>query len=119
MLEHFFAGAPTLARLRTGLTGPFGDGFADVLGNAGYARGTARGYLRAAAHLGMWMQGEGLGIGCRRSPIGPLSREELRRRQRPVQREAAIIARCRGWGQASVKPEARHQSRPADSAATA
>jgi len=64
MLEHFFAGAPTLARLRTGLTGPFGDGFADVLGNAGYARGTARGYLRAAAHLGMWMQGEGLGIGA-------------------------------------------------------
>jgi site-specific recombinase XerD len=62
MLEHFFAGAPTLARLRTGPTGPFADGFADALRNAGYARGTARGYVRAAAHLSTWMQGEGLAI---------------------------------------------------------
>lgn len=64
MVEHFFAGAPTLARLRAGRMGPFVDGFAAALKTAGYAWDTARGYLRASAHFGMWAEAEGLGIGA-------------------------------------------------------
>jgi len=62
MLEKYFEAAPTLARLRLGPTGPFLDGFAAVLDGAGYARWTARGYLRAAAHLGTWMGAVGLDV---------------------------------------------------------
>ena len=56
MLENYFEAAATLTRLRSGPPGPFIDGFAASLHEAGYRRWTARGYLRAAAHLGVWMQ---------------------------------------------------------------
>jgi site-specific recombinase XerD len=59
MLEIFFKAAHTLERLRTALTAPYIDGFAETLRAAGYARFTARWYLRSAAHLGLWMQVEG------------------------------------------------------------
>lgn len=55
MMETYFEAAHTLTRLRSGPTGPFVDGFADSLSESGYARATAREYLRAAAHLGAWM----------------------------------------------------------------
>lgn len=55
MLETYFEAAHTLTRLRSGPTGPFVDGFADSLSKSGYARATAREYLRAAVHLGAWM----------------------------------------------------------------
>lgn len=63
MLDKYFEDASTLARLRSGPTGPFVDGFAGALQASGYARWTARGYLRAATHLGTWMQAAGLDIG--------------------------------------------------------
>ena len=59
MLESYFEAAATLARLRSGPTGPFMDGYAIALKAAGYSHWTARGYLRAAAHLGIWMQQRG------------------------------------------------------------
>ena len=62
MLEKYFEAAATLARLRSGPTGPFINGFANSLSEAGYSRWTSRGYLRAAAHLGAWMAREGIGV---------------------------------------------------------
>ena len=62
MLETFFEATPTLIRLRSGPTGAFADGFAESLRKSGYARETARGYLRAASHLGTWMQAEGVTV---------------------------------------------------------
>jgi len=52
MLENFFCAPKTLRRLRTGLSGPYIDGFAAELSLAGYSGSTAIRYLRAAAHFG-------------------------------------------------------------------
>ena len=60
MVERYFEAPYALARLRPGPTGPFLGGFASRLREAGYARRTARGHLRAAAHLGVWMQAGGV-----------------------------------------------------------
>src|SRR6266545_7837892 len=38
MLEEYFCAPKTLARLRTGLSGPYIDGFADALEQDGYSR---------------------------------------------------------------------------------
>lgn len=59
MLEKYFSAPKTLARLRAGLSGPSSDGFADALEQAGYSQGSAVRYLRAAAHLGHFLQGNG------------------------------------------------------------
>lgn len=56
MLEIYFEADATLARLRSGPPGPFMDGFAEALSVSGYSHWTARGYLRAAHHLGLWME---------------------------------------------------------------
>lgn len=55
MLENFFCAPKTLRRLRTGPSGPYIDGFAAELARAGYSGATAIRYLRAAAHLGLFM----------------------------------------------------------------
>jgi len=52
MLEEYFSAPKTLARLRSGLSGPYIDGFADALERAGYSPLSAVRYLRAAAHFG-------------------------------------------------------------------
>jgi len=62
MLETYFEAAATLRRLRSGPTGPYIDDFAASLDDAGYSRWTARGCLRAGAHLGVWMQTAGIYI---------------------------------------------------------
>ena len=62
MLEFFFEEARTLRRLRSGLTGQHIDGFAEYLRGRQYARWTGRGYLRAVAHLGIWMERSGIAI---------------------------------------------------------
>ncbi len=59
MLEKYFCAPKTLARLRAGLSGPYIDGFADALEQDGYSQGSAVRYLRAAAHLGHFLQGNG------------------------------------------------------------
>ena len=56
MLETYFSAPKTLARLRTGLSGPYIDGFAEALGREGYSHGAALRYLRAAAHLGQFQR---------------------------------------------------------------
>ena len=62
MLETYFVAPKTLKRLRTGLSGPYMDGFAAALEQDGYSRAAVR-YLRAAAHLGHFLQGQGASLG--------------------------------------------------------
>jgi hypothetical protein len=59
MLEKFFSAPKTLRRLRSGISGPHIDAFADDLERHGYARASAVRYLRAAAHLGCFVQRRG------------------------------------------------------------
>lgn len=56
MLEEYFSAPKTLARLRAGLSGPHIDSFADALEQDGYSPCSAVRYLRAAAHLGHFLQ---------------------------------------------------------------
>src|SRR5712691_10550478 len=55
MLETYFSAQKTLARLRTGPSGPYIDGFADALEQEGYSPASAVRYLRAAAHFGHFL----------------------------------------------------------------
>lgn len=55
MLETYFSARKTLARLRTGPSGPHIDGFADALEQEGYSPASAVRYLRAAAHFGHFL----------------------------------------------------------------
>jgi site-specific recombinase XerD len=59
MLETFFFAPKTLRRLRSGISGPHIDAFADDLERDGYAPSSAVRYLRAAAHLGCFVQRRG------------------------------------------------------------
>ncbi len=56
MIEKYFSAPKTLQRLRSGLSGAHIDGFATALEQQGYAPKTAVRYLRAAAHLGRFVQ---------------------------------------------------------------
>jgi site-specific recombinase XerD len=60
MIEKYFSCPRTLRRLRAGLSGIHIDGFAGTLEKQGYAHATAIRYLRAAAHLGCFLQRKGL-----------------------------------------------------------
>lgn len=59
MLETHFRAPKTLRRLRAGLSGPHIDGFADRLHAQGYAHASVIRYVRAAAHLGKFVQRRG------------------------------------------------------------
>ena len=59
MLEKYFSAPKTLRRLRGGISGPHIDAFADDLEREGYAPASAVRYLRAAAHLGCFVQRKG------------------------------------------------------------
>jgi hypothetical protein len=59
MLETHFAAPKALERLRAGPSGPYMDGFAASLKRDGYGAATAVRYLRAAAHLGHFLQSRG------------------------------------------------------------
>lgn len=54
MLTTYFKAPRSLRRLRLGAAGPYLDGFAEFLHDAGYAREVARARLGAAWHLGFW-----------------------------------------------------------------
>src|SRR5271154_3804776 len=56
MLEKYFSAPKTLRRLRGGISGPHIDGFAGRLEREGYAPTSAVRYIRAAAHLGCFVQ---------------------------------------------------------------
>ena len=59
MLESYFESEGTLDRLRSGPSGAYVDGFAQMLNGEGYSCWTARRYLRSAAHLGRFVEAEG------------------------------------------------------------
>ena len=59
MLETYFSAPKTLRRLRGGISGPHIDSFADDLERDGYATASAVRYIRAAAHLGCFVQRKG------------------------------------------------------------
>ena len=59
MLEKFFSAPKTLRRLRGGISGPHIDVFADDLEREGYAAVSAVRYIRAASHLGCFVQHKG------------------------------------------------------------
>jgi hypothetical protein len=56
MLETYFSAPKTLFRLRSGISGPHIDAFADDLERDAYAPSSAVRYIRAAAHLGYFVQ---------------------------------------------------------------
>jgi len=56
VLESYFETSFVVDRLRSGPAAAYIDGFAQLLERQGYSWWTARGYLRAAAHLGQFAQ---------------------------------------------------------------
>ena len=56
MLETYFSAPKTLLRLRGGISGPHIDAFADDLEREGYAPSSSVRYIRAASHLGCFVQ---------------------------------------------------------------
>ena len=54
MLTYYFKDSRTLEQLSSGPAGFYLDGFANNLHLDGYASNTARRYIRAAVHLGLW-----------------------------------------------------------------
>ena len=59
MLETYFSAPKTLRRLRGGISGPHIDAFADDLERKGYAPSSSVRYIRAASHLGCFVQRKG------------------------------------------------------------
>jgi site-specific recombinase XerD len=59
MIEKYFSCPRTVRSIRAGLCGTHIDGFAGTLEKQGYAHATAIRYLRAAAHLGSFLQRKG------------------------------------------------------------
>jgi site-specific recombinase XerD len=59
MLEKYFSAPKTLRRLRGGMSGPHIDAFADDLERDRYSPASAVRYIRAAAHLGCFIQRKG------------------------------------------------------------
>ena len=64
MLDSYFVAPKTLSRLRSGTFGPYLDDFAEELVARGYSRWTAARYLRSAAHLGRFVQLQGVALGA-------------------------------------------------------
>ncbi|MFC2173061.1 site-specific integrase [Acidobacteriota bacterium] len=62
MLELYFEAPFTLNRLREGPSGPYIDGFALHLKQDGYSWWTGRGFLRSAAHLGLFAEFKAIGL---------------------------------------------------------
>ena len=56
MIDRYFSAPKTLRRLRSGLSGAYIDGFADALTRDGYGPATVVRYLRAAAHVGVFLE---------------------------------------------------------------
>ena len=55
MLSIYFENSRTIEQLSSGPAGSYLDEFASHLHLDGYASGTARRYIRAAVHLGLWV----------------------------------------------------------------
>lgn len=79
MIDRYFSAPKTLRRLRDGLSGPYIDAFADALTREGYAPATVVRYLRAAAHLGVFLT-------RRRKTFGDLDAAAVRAFRRHLRR---------------------------------
>jgi site-specific recombinase XerD len=86
MLTCYYTSPQFVAKLRNSLAGPYLDGFAETLKQAGYAQLTARRFIRAAEHLLQWAS---------RQPIAPeaLQEADIVRFKRHLPR-----CRCRPYG---------------------
>ena len=62
MLERYFKLDQALRRLRAEPTGRYIDDFAETLHTKGYGVWAAQAYLRAAAHLGIWIERRGFSV---------------------------------------------------------
>lgn len=62
MLESYFKVDHTLRRLRAEPTGRYMDDFAKTLHTKGYGVWAAQAYLRAAAHVGIWIKRQGFSV---------------------------------------------------------
>jgi hypothetical protein len=82
MLEKYFSAPKTLRRLRSGLSGPHIDAFAKWLAEQGYVYAVAGRYLRAASHLGRFVQ-------RRRSTLADIDVKMLQTFQRHL-----LLCRC-------------------------
>jgi len=60
MISDYFEAPSALERMRSGSVGPYIDGFATALAEGAYSPHTIRGYIRAAVHLGRWVDRRGL-----------------------------------------------------------
>lgn len=60
MISDYFEAPSALERMRSGSVGPHIDGFATALAEDGYSPHTIRGYIRAAVHLGRWVDRRGI-----------------------------------------------------------
>jgi site-specific recombinase XerD len=74
VLETYFVAPKTLIRLRSGPSEPYIDGFAETLKEKRYSHSTAIRYLRAAAHLGYFLAGQGKTL----TDIDPMTPESFR-----------------------------------------
>ena len=75
MISKYFNTARTIQEFRSGSIGAYIDGFAKSLDDTGFTRHTIRGHLRAAVHLGRWMDDKCI-------PLGSLDRGVLKRFRR-------------------------------------
>jgi hypothetical protein len=62
MLEQYFKAQYSLVHARPGIARPFPEGFAGLLEIEGFRASTVGRYLRAAAHLGAWMEAGGVSL---------------------------------------------------------
>jgi site-specific recombinase XerD len=84
MLKIYYSAPKTLARLRTGPSEPYIDGFAAYLADAGYAASSAVRYLRAAAHLGHFLESQGMTFAELDAGIAQTFRQHLPRCRCPL-----------------------------------
>ena len=90
MLETFFVIPSTLKRLRAGPSAPYIDGFARHLSDEGYSRATAVRYLRAAGHLGRFVEARGDTLGADEPKTLEAFRRHLRSEERRVGKECRL-----------------------------
>jgi site-specific recombinase XerD len=77
MLETYYFAPKTLRRLRTGPSAPYIDGFSGRLEEIGYSPASAVRYLRAAAHLGHFLDSQGVTFAEIDSGISEIFRRHL------------------------------------------
>ena len=84
MLEEYFSAPKTLRRLRTGPSAPYIDGFAATLQENGYSVASAVRYLRAAVHLGHFLDSRGMSFSAIDVGISESFRQHLPRCRCPL-----------------------------------